>query len=61
MARQKKIEPNVAELQATIAQLRRKVIDLELAIFSAERAGDCPDWDYIRATYPEVDWASIDA
>lgn len=60
-ARPKKVEPDVAELQATIAQLRRKIVHLEVAIWSAEQAGDYPDWDFIRASHPDVDWASVDA
>ena len=60
-ARQKKVEPTVAELQATVAQLRRTIINLEIAIYSAEQAGDYPDWDFIRAMHPDVDWASVDA
>ena len=59
--RQKKVEPPVAELQAEITQLRRKIIHLEVAIYSAEQAGDYPDWEFIRAMHPDVDWASVDA
>jgi hypothetical protein len=59
--RPKKVEPTVAELQATITQLRRKIIHLEVAIYSAEKSGDYPDWDFIRAMHPDVDWASVDA
>lgn len=60
-ARPKKVEPDVAELQATIAQLRRQIISLEVAIYSAEQAGDYPDWEFIRASHSDVDWASVDA
>jgi hypothetical protein len=60
-ARLKKVEPTVSELQATIAQLRRTIIHLEVAIYSAEQAGDYPDWEFIRAMHPDVDWASVDA
>ncbi len=56
-----KAEPTVAELQAEISRLRRKVIHLEVAISSAESYGDYPDWDLIRAMHPDVDWASVDA
>jgi hypothetical protein len=60
-ARQKKVEPTVADLQAENAQLRRKIIHLEVALHSAEQMGDYPDWDFFRAMHPDVDWASVDA
>ena len=57
----KGVTPDAAELQATVSQLRREVINLESVIHYAEQIGDYPDWDFIRAIHPDVNWASIDA
>jgi hypothetical protein len=57
----KTVPPDVAELQATITQLRREIFNLEIVISSAESQGDYCDWDLVRAMHPEVNWASIDA
>lgn len=57
----KTVDPDVAELLATISRLQRDVINLEIVISSAESQGDYCDWDFIRAMHPDVNWTSIDA